>query len=122
MKAPGSTKSRKGNKHLKKRLLNAAAAIKNKSSFFHAQHKRLAVRMGGNKAAMAVAHSMLIAIYHILSGNEFKDLGADYYVQFNREKKINSHIKQLSKLGIAIPDDVLQEAFARLREPPPYSA
>jgi len=104
MKAPGSTKSRKGNKHLKKRLLNAAAAIKNKSSFFHAQHKRLAVRMGGNKAAMAVAHSMLIAIYHILSGNEFKDLGADYYTQFNKDKKIQAHLKQLQKLGWTPPE------------------
>ena len=55
---------------------------------------------------MAVAHSMLIAIYFVLSGNDFKDLGADYYNQFNREKKINSHLKQLEKLGFVVPDDV----------------
>ena len=64
---------------------------------------------------MAVAHSLLIAIYFVLSGNQFKDLGADYYTQFNREKKINSHIKQLSKLGVTIPDNIWQDAS---RHPP----
>ena len=43
---------------------------------------------------------MMIAIYYVLCGEAFKDLGADFYNNFNREKKINSHIKQLLKLGI----------------------
>ena len=59
---------------------------------------------------MAVAHSILIAIYFVLSGYEFNDLGADYYHQFNREKKINSHVKQLSKLGVTVPDQVLRDS------------
>jgi len=100
-----NARSRKGNKHLKKTLTQSAtSAIKNKSSFFHAQHKRLVVRKGSNKATIAVAHSMLIAIYHVLSGNEFNDLGADYYNQFNRDKKIKSHLKQLEKLGWTPPE------------------
>ena len=60
---------------------------------------------------MAVAHSMLIAIYFVLCGNSFVDLGADYYTKFNRKKKINSHIKQLSKLGVNIPDDIMRKAI-----------
>ena len=44
---------------------------------------------------------------------EFKDLGADYYTQFNREKKINSHLKQLSKLGVNFPDKILADAIER---------
>ena len=49
---------------------------------------------------MAVAHSILIAIYHVLKGNEpFEDLGADYYNQFNRESKIKSCLKKLHALG-----------------------
>ena len=100
-----NAKSRKGNKHLKKTLSQSAtSAIKNKNSFFHAQHQRLVVRKGSNKATIAVAHTMLIAIYHILSGKEFKDLGADYYSQFNKEKKIWSHLKQLQKLGWTPPE------------------
>jgi len=95
-----SGKTRKGNKMLKKTLVQCAtSAVKNKDSFFHAQYQRLVVRMGGKKASVAVAHSMLIAIYYVMSGEEFKDLGADYYTQFNKEKKIQSHLKQLKKLG-----------------------
>jgi len=60
---------------------------------------------------MAVAHSILIAIYFVLCGARFKDLGADYYTQFNRDKKINSHVKQLSKLGVNIPDEIIRDAL-----------
>jgi transposase len=94
------TKTRKGNKTLKKTLIQCANnAILNHDSFFYAQYQRLVVRLGKNKAKGAVAHSMLIAVYHVFSGKEFVDLGSEYYTQFNREKKINSHLKQLKKLG-----------------------
>ena len=94
------SKPRKGNKTLKKTLIQCANnAILNKESFFHAQYQRLVVRLGKNKAKGAVAHSILIAVYHVLSGKQFVDLGAEYYTQFNREKKINSYLKQLKKLG-----------------------
>ena len=73
--------------------------MKNKDSFSYAQYQRLVVRKGRNKAIVAVAHSMLIAIYHVLSGNEFRDLGGNYYNQFNKDKKIKSCLKQLEKLG-----------------------
>ena len=100
-----NSKSRKGNKHLKKTLTQSAtSAVKNKNCFFHAQHQRLVVRKGSNKATIAVAHTMLIAIYHVLSGSDFKDLGADYYTQFNKDKKIKSHLKQLQKLGWTPPE------------------
>lgn len=96
-----------GNKNLKTTLVQCAkSARKKKDSFFFAQYNRLVSHRGKNRASMAVAHSMLIAIYFVLSGNDFKDLGADYYNQFNREKKINSHLKQLAKLGFTVPDDV----------------
>ena len=93
-------KSLNGNKTLKKTLTQCANnARNNRNTFFHAQFQRLVVRTGKNKAKGAVAHSILIAIYHVLSGKQFVDLGADYYTQFNREKKIKSHLKQLQKLG-----------------------
>lgn len=101
-----------GNKTLKSTLTQCAkSAKKNKRSFFSAQYNRLVSHRGKNRATMAVAHSMLIAIYFVLSGQQFKDLGADFYTQFNREKKINSHVRQLSKLGVSIPDDFLREAI-----------
>jgi transposase len=108
-----SGKTGKANKTLKSTLVQCAqAGKKNKKSYFCAQYQRLVVRRGKNRANLAVAHSLLIAIYHVLQGAQFRDLGADYYTQFNREKKINSHLKQLQKLGVNIPDDVLRAAIA----------
>ena len=104
-----SGKTPPGNKTLKSTLTQCAkSAVKNKKSFFSAQYSRLVSHRGKNRATMAVAHSILIAIYFVLSGYQFRDLGADYYNQFNREKKINSHVKQLSKLGVVIPDSILK--------------
>ena len=96
-----SGRTKKSNKMLKTTLSQAAtAAIKNKNSFFSAQYQRLVVRRGKKRATMAVAHSILISIYHMLSeGTEFVDLGSDYYNQFNTEKKANSYIKKLESLG-----------------------
>jgi transposase len=105
-----SGKSTYGNKTLKSTLTQCAkSAVKNKSTYFSAQYARLAPHRGKNRATLAVAHSMAIAVFFVLSGHKFKDLGADYYIQFNREKKINSHVRQLSKLGVVIPDGVLRE-------------
>ena len=92
-----SGRTNQANKTLKTTLTQCAhIACRNKESFFHAQYQRLVVRRGKKKAIVAVAHSMLIAIYHVLSGNDFKDLGANYYTQFNTDKKIQSHLKQLA--------------------------
>ena len=107
-----SGKTTHGNKTLKSTLTQCAkSAVKNKQSFFSAQYSRLVSHRGKNRATMAVAHSMAIAIYFVLSGHAFKDLGSDYYNHFNRDKKINSHIKQLSKLGLTFPDEVLQNVI-----------
>jgi transposase len=101
-----SSKTLHGNKTLKSTLTQCAkSAQKVKSSFFSAQYARIVTHRGKNRATLAVAHSIAIAIFFVLSGNEFKDLGSDFYTQFNRDKKIRSHIKQLSKLGVSFPDD-----------------
>ena len=94
-------KTRKGNKILKSTLAQCAkAASKNKNSFFYAQYQRICIRRGKNRATLAVAHSMLISIYHMIKDNvEFNELGADFYNQFNTEKKINSYLKKLKELG-----------------------
>ena len=48
---------------------------------------RISAHRGNKRVYVAVAHSMLIAIYHILKdGVVFKELGAEYYNQFNKEK------------------------------------
>ena len=108
-----SGKTNHANKVLKTTLVQCAtSAKKNKTSFFNAQYQRLVVRRGKNRATVAVAHSILIAIYHVLQGATFHDLGSDYYTRFNKEKKIYSHVKQLAKLGLEIPDELLRQAIS----------
>lgn len=94
-------KSRKGNVTLKTTLIQSAKTAKaKKGSFFKAQFDRLAVKRGKNRAVVAVAHSMLIAIYNMLAFDvPFCDLGEDYYNHFNTEKKINHYLKKLKNLG-----------------------
>lgn len=94
-------KTTKGNKALKTILTQCAKSAKTvKSSYFFAQYQRISARRGKNRATLAVAHSMLIAIYHILKNKTaFHDLGSDYYDSFNRERKINSYLKRLKALG-----------------------
>lgn len=100
-----SGKTNKGNKHLKSILVQCAKAAKNnKESFFYAQYQRLVVRRGANRATVAVAHSMLIAIYHMLKDNvSFKNLGSDYYTKFNTEAKAKYYLKKLQELGASVP-------------------
>lgn len=79
-----------------------------RTHFFKARYQKIAAKRGANRASVAVAHSMLIAIYHILkSGERFKDLGEDYYNQFNREKKKNYYLKKLTKLGVNLKEATL---------------
>jgi hypothetical protein len=68
-----------------------------KQIFFNLQFKRLAVHLKVKIKNQRVAHSMLIAIYFVLKGNKFKELGADHYNNFHHDKKIKSHLKQLEE-------------------------
>lgn len=99
-----SGKTAKGNKVLRTTLITCAhAAVKVRNSFFNAQFARISAHRGTKRAYVAVAHSMLIAIYHVLSTGElFKDLGSDYYNQFNKERKANSMVKRLKALGYEV--------------------
>lgn len=88
-----SGKTRKGNQLLRTTLVVCAhSAVKVKDSYFHAQFQRISVHRGKKRAYVAVAHSLLIAIYHVLKdGVEFKDLGTEYYNQFNKERKTKAY-------------------------------
>ena len=102
-----SGKTRRGNSLLRTALvLCAQGASRTKGSFFAAQYSRLMIRRGKNRAKMAVAHSILIAIYYIIKDRvPFRDLGEDYYNKFNTESKINMYIKKLASLGVDVSVD-----------------
>ncbi len=88
--APGSHESagkrrpagtRHGSTWLRRTLIEAArGAARTKGSYYSAQYSRIASRRGANRAAVAVANSMLSTIWHLLStGAVYQDLGADYF-------------------------------------------
>jgi hypothetical protein len=106
-----STKIQKGNRFLKATLVECAhSAIRNKNSYFHAKYCRIAARRGGKRALVAVAHSMISAIYHILKHKEhFVDLGSEYFNAINAQKILNRNIRSLEKLGL-IPQTLILPA------------
>jgi len=96
-----STKTRKGNKFLKSTLVECArSAIRNTDSFLHARYKKISARRGGKRAMVAVAHSMLLAIYGILKNKEpFRDLSSNYYNEINHDKILNRNIRPVPELN-----------------------
>src|SRR5438045_5201231 len=71
---------RRGNVHLATALLQAAmAASKTKDTYLKARFWKIAGRAGKKRAAVAVAHSILNAIYQMLKGSvDYTDLGGNY--------------------------------------------
>lgn len=99
-----SSRIRKGNLFLKSTLVECAhSAIRHKESYFYAKYCKIAARRGGKRAIVAIAHSMALAIYHILLNKEhFADLGSEYYNTLNAEKIKQRNIQSLEKLGFSV--------------------
>jgi transposase len=104
------TGARHGNPHLKTALCNAAiSASRKKGSYFKAKYHKLKARRGGGKAALAVAHKLLISIYHVLRGNVFRDLGETYLDQRNLKRTAARHVKSLEALGFQVKIEPLAQ-------------
>lgn len=97
-------KTTKGNKSLRASLVLAArAAAGSKNTYLSAQYRRIAARRGGNRAAVAVGHSILVMAYHMLKRKEtYKELGADYFDLRKKDSVIKSSIKRLESLGLKV--------------------
>src|SRR4051812_18996825 len=76
-----SGRTRKGCVWLREALVEAArAAARTRRSYLAAQYRRIAARRGANRAAVAVAHSIIQIVYHLLSkGVSYRELGANYF-------------------------------------------
>ena len=94
---------RKGAVWLKTTLVQCAwAAVKKKDSYLQAQFFSITARRGRKKAILAVASSMLTAIYHMLKdGTMYQDLGRTYFDQRSKETQKQRLIKRLAELGYA---------------------
>jgi transposase len=103
----GKTKAaavRKGNVYLKTALVQAAlGAARTGGSYYKNKYFRLRARRGAKRAAMAIAHKILIATYHVLStGTPYKELGELYLDRRNRRAVASSLIHRLKQLGYTV--------------------
>lgn len=99
-----SGRTTRGNKQVKAVLTEIAwAATRTKNTFYHARYHKLAARRGKKRALIAVGHSILKSVYHILKENcDYKELGAEYLIS-RTEAKRKAYLKsELVKLGYAV--------------------
>jgi transposase len=97
-----SGKTRKGSRWLRLALVEAAqAAARTKNTYLAAQYGRIKGRRGHNKAIVAVAHSILVIAYHLLTCEQpYTDLGADYFVKRQQSDAYrNRLVRQLERMG-----------------------
>jgi len=96
-----SGKTPPGNAALRKGLVQAAhGAKRKKGTYLAAQYHRLAARRGRKRALVAVAHSILVIAYHMLSRQEpYRELGGNYFDERKRESVVNRLVRRLEKLG-----------------------
>jgi transposase len=106
-----SGKTRKGSKWLNQALTDAAmAAIRTNDSYLQALYRRKKSQLGHARALGAVKHSILCAIWHMLSTGElYNDLGGDYHARRDPERQIKRLVSQLQRLGRSV---TLQEVAA----------
>ena len=92
--------TKKGNHWLKSGLVEAAKAAARTKTYLGAQYHRLARRIGANRAAMAVAHTIAVIIHHVIrKGRPFEDLGHGYFDERDRQAAIRRAVRQLERLG-----------------------
>ncbi len=106
-----SGKTRKGNRWLRAALVEAAwAAAHSKGTYLSAFYARLLPRKGEKRALVAVAHSILVAAYHMLqSGQPYRESGPDYFDRLRPQHTANRLVKRLVRLGFKV-DLAPQEA------------
>lgn len=81
----------------------AWASVKRHATYFGAQFHRLARRRGRNKAIVAVAHSLLVVIYHVLRTRQpYSELGIDYFNQLDAARIQRHHVRRLEQLGYTV--------------------
>jgi len=92
---------RRGNVHLCSALVQAAfGASKTKNTYFKARFWKIAGRAGRKRAAVAVAHSILKAVYQMLTaGVDYKDLGGDYLDRFLNRRAEQRLVQRLRSMG-----------------------
>jgi transposase len=95
--------TRKGGRWLRRTLIESAkSASRTKDSYFAAQYRQIARRRGPNKATVAVAHSLLTVLWHLMANPDqhYHDLGGDYFHRRrDPQREADRLVRQLEQLG-----------------------
>jgi transposase len=93
-----------GNPWLRSALVEAAwAASHTKNTYLSAQYHRLAARKGGKRAVIAVAHTILVTIYHMLRKEaKYRDLGGNYFDERDRHQSVHRAVRRIERLGYIV--------------------
>lgn len=99
-----SSHTNHGNKQVRATLVEAAwAATRTKDTFYQERFSRLSIKKGNKRALIAIGHSILTTVYHILTtGEEYKELGKDHYKVRTENKKKSYLVSELKKLGYKV--------------------
>jgi transposase len=99
-----SGKTRKGNRWLRQVLIEIAhVAAKTRGTYLAAQYRRIAARRGKKRALVAVAHTVLVIVYHILTKREpYRDLGEAYFDHLERQHVERRLVRRLERLGYSV--------------------
>ena len=99
-----SGRTRHGDAWLRSILVQVAwAAARTKNTYLSALYHRLAARRGAKRAIIAVAHAILTIIYSMLRNHShYRDLGATYFDQLNRQSVIRRSVRRLESLGYSV--------------------
>jgi transposase len=99
-----SGQTRQGNRWLRQALIEAAhGAARMKGSYLQAQYRRLAARRGRKRAIVAVAHSLVVSLYHMLTRKEtYQDLGPTYLDERDRARVERRAVRRLEGLGYKV--------------------
>jgi len=96
-----SGRTNKGSPWLRKLLVQAAlAASRTKKTYLSAQYRRLAARRGKKRATIAVGHTILVIIFHVLRDQKpYEELGSNFFDQRERQAVEKRLVQRLEKLG-----------------------
>jgi transposase len=99
-----SGKTRQGNRALRTGLTQMAhAAARSKGTYLAALYQRLAARRGKKRAIVAVAHSIVVSAFHMLSRHEpYHELGATYFDRQRRHHLVDRLTRRLEHLGYRV--------------------
>jgi len=100
-----SGKTTKGNRWLNETLgVAAMAAARSRNTYLGAQYGRFLRRLGNKqKALVAVEHSILTSIWHMLTtDSDYRDLGPDHFIKRDPDRERRRAITALNKLGYTV--------------------